>query len=120
MAEVLFEMLNMENVIQEATRQTPTSTSLIDLIVITKKDLVSATGVFPLEISDHNLIYTTIRLGNKRPPPIMVKTRDYKRMDIRSFIDDIESAPFDIASIIYGPGNTFLTTYVTSTPHGRK
>ena len=79
----IFEMFNMENVIQEATRQTITSSSLIDLIVTTRKDLVSATGVFPLGISDHNLIYATIRLKNKRPPPIIVKTRDYKRMDTR-------------------------------------
>ena len=59
-------MFNMENVIQEATRQTITSSSLIDLIVTTRKDLVSATGVFPLGISDHNLIYATIRLKNKK------------------------------------------------------
>ena len=52
----IFEMFNMENVIQEATRQTIASSSLIDLIVTTRKDLVSATGVFPLGISDHNLI----------------------------------------------------------------
>ena len=56
----------MENVIQEATRQTIASSSLIDLIVTTRKDLVSATGVFPLGISDHNLIYATIRLKNKK------------------------------------------------------
>ncbi|CAH3032008.1 unnamed protein product, partial [Pocillopora meandrina] len=99
----VFEMFNMENVIQEATRQTITSSSLIDLIVTTRKDLVSATGVFPLGISDHNLIYASIRLKNKRPPPIIVKTRDYKRMDIRSFRDDIESAPFHIASIFDDP-----------------
>ena len=99
----IFEMFNMENVIQEATRQTITSSSLIDLIVTTRKDLVSATGVFPLGISDHNLIYGTIRLKNKRPLPIIVKTRDYKRMDIRGFRDDIESAPFHIASIFNDP-----------------
>ena len=99
----IFEMFNMENVIQEATRQKITSSSLIDLIVTTRKDLVSATGVFPLGISDRNLIYATIRLKNKRPPPIIVKTRDYKRMDIRSSRDDIESAPFHIASIFDDP-----------------
>ena len=48
-------------------------------------------------------MYTTIRLKNKRAPPIIVKTRDYKRMDIRSLRDDIESAPFHIASINDAP-----------------
>ena len=42
-------------------------------------------------------------LRTKRPLPIIVKTRDYKRMDIRGFRDDIESAPFHIASIFNDP-----------------
>ena len=47
----IFEMFNMENVIKTATSRT-----LIDLIVTTRKDSVGITGVFPLGISDHNLI----------------------------------------------------------------
>ena len=107
----IFEMFNMENE-QEATRLTLTSSSLIDLIVTTRKDLVSTTGVFPLGISDHNLIYATIRLKNKRSPPIIVKTRDYKRMDIKSFRDDIESAPFHIASIFDPDDNLWAWQYL--------
>ena len=51
----------------------------------------------------NNLIYATIRLKNKRPPPIIDETRDYKRLDVRSFRDDIESALFHIASIFDTP-----------------
>lgn len=54
-------------------------------------------------ISDHNLIYATIRLNNKRPPPKIVKTGDYKRIDIESFKHNTEAAPFQIASIFDDP-----------------
>ena len=53
--------------IQEATRSTISSRTLLDLFVTTTKDLISSSGVFPLRLSDHDLIYATIRLKNKRP-----------------------------------------------------
>lgn len=65
----IFEMFNMENVIKTATRITLTSRTLIDLIVTTRKDSVGITGVFPLGISNHSLVYSTLRLKNKRPSP---------------------------------------------------
>lgn len=50
----IFDMFNMQNIVQKATRTTLTSRSLIDLIVTTRKDLVNFTDVFPLGVSDHN------------------------------------------------------------------
>lgn len=94
----------MHNVVQEPTRVTITSRTLIDQIVTTRKDLVSSTGIFPLSISDHNLIYATIRLKNKRPPKF-IKTRDYKRMDVDNFRHDIETAPLHIASTFDDPND---------------
>ena len=99
----IFNMFNMHNVIKEATRVTLTTTSLIDLIVTTKKELVRLTGVFPLGISDHNLIYATFRLKLKRPPPKTVKTRYFKRMNLDDFKQDIAATPFHIASIFDDP-----------------
>ena len=42
-----FEMFNMQNVITTDTRVTPTSSTLIDLIVTTRKDLIRGAGHFP-------------------------------------------------------------------------
>lgn len=99
----IFNAFNMQNVITEPTRTSATSSTLIDLIVTTRKDLVSSTGTFPLGISDHDLIYATLRLKNKRPPPKIIKIRDYKRMNIENFRRDIETAPFHIASTFEDP-----------------
>lgn len=99
----IFETFNMHNMIQEATRSTTSSRTLLDLFVTTTKDLISSSGVFPLGLSDHDLIYATIRLKHKRPPPKFIKTRNYKRMDVEKFKHDLECTPFHIASIFEDP-----------------
>ena len=99
----IFETFNMHNMIQEATRSTISSRTLLDLFVTTTKDLISSSGVFPLGLSDHDLIYATIRLKHKRPPPKFIKTRNYKRMDVEKFKYDLECTPFHIASIFEDP-----------------
>lgn len=63
--QCILDNVNMYNVINDPTRNTMEP---IDLIVTTRTDLVSATGVFPLGISEYDLIYATLRLKNKRPP----------------------------------------------------
>ena len=65
--QCIFNSVNMHNVITNPTRSTMESSTLIDLIVTTRIDLVSTMGVFPLGISDHDLIYATLRLKSKRP-----------------------------------------------------
>ena len=55
-----FELFNMQNVITADTRVTPTSNTLIDLIVTTYKDLVRNACSYPFGISDHNLIYAVV------------------------------------------------------------
>ena len=87
----------MHNVITNPTRNTMQSSTPIDLIVTTRIDLVSTTGAFPLGISDHDLIYATLRLKNKRPPSRVIKVRDFKKIDLERFKFDIEYAPFQLA-----------------------
>ena len=99
----IFETFNMHNMIQEATRSTISSRTVLDLIVTTTKDLISSSGVFSLGISDYDLMYATIRLKNKRPPPKFIKTRNFKKMDVEKFKHDFECTPFHIASIFEEP-----------------
>ena len=89
----------MWNIVSYNTRITPTSCTLLDLFLTTRRDLISESGVYPLEISHHNLVYVTMKLKNKRPPLKCIRMRDYKRLDQDKFQSDIESAPFHIGSI---------------------
>ena len=87
-----------------------------------KKRSHNTSGVFPLGISDHNLVYATLRLKSKRLPPKYVNTRNYKNLNLDSFREDIETAPFHIASVVKfcGCGCHCSLIFVMSTPHGKR
>ena len=93
----------MQDVVQDDTKLTLTSRTLIDLTVTTRKDLVSTTDVFPLGILYHNLIYAALSLKNKRPPPKDIKTR----LDEDKFRYDIQTAPFYISSVFDDEDDVF-------------
>lgn len=44
-----------------------------------------------------------MKLKNKRPPPKYIKTRDYRKLDIKKFQADVESVPFHIALVFEEP-----------------
>ena len=99
----IFKTFNMQNVVNANTRETLTTSTLLDLIVTTRTDLMGKCGVFRLGISDHNMVYATMNLKNKRPQPKYIKTRDYRKLDAQNFRQDIESVPFHIASVFEEP-----------------
>ena len=92
-------MFNMQNVIKEATRVTPSTETLIDVIATNKPKLVRTTGVLPLGITDHSLVYATLRLKRKRPPPTVITVRNFKQFNAENFKADMEQTPFYIASV---------------------
>jgi len=95
----LFDLFGMQNVINQPTRVTPTTKSLIDLIVTTKVNLIRQSGVTPLGISDHGLVYATLKLTNKRPPPKIIRVRNFKHFNVEAFKTDIEQTPFHVTTI---------------------
>ena len=74
----MFDLFSMQNVVNEATRVTPTTQPLIDLIVTTKVNLVGKSRALPLGLSDHCLTYATLKLKSKRSPPKIIRTRNFK------------------------------------------
>ena len=53
----LFEQFDLQNIVEEPTRVTLETKTLIDLIVTTKPVLFDIKGVLPVGISDHSLVY---------------------------------------------------------------
>ena len=95
----IFDVFNMQNVIKEATRITPSTETLIDVIATNKPELVRTTGVLPLGITDHSLVYATLRLIRKRPPPTVITVRNFKQFNTENFKAVMERTPFYIASV---------------------
>lgn len=52
-------MFNLKQIIDEPTRVTCTSKTLIDHVVVNSEEKISQSGVLPIGLSDHFLIYCT-------------------------------------------------------------
>ena len=73
----LFQLFDMQNIVNKPTRITPGSSTLIDFIVTTKPNLINRKGVVPLGLSDHCLICAALNLKLKRSPPNVINVRNY-------------------------------------------
>ena len=101
----LFQLFDMQNIVNKPTRITPGSSTLIDLIVTTKQNLINRKGVLPLGLSDHSLIYATLNLKLKRPPPNVINVTNYKQFQADQFRADIIAAPFQVAQVFEEKGD---------------
>jgi len=89
----LIDILNnyqLSQLINQPTRVTPTSKSLIDLFITNDKDKISSYGIYPLTISDHFLIYGIRKATLKKGEPKIITTRNLKNFSEEQFINDIQ------------------------------
>ena len=73
--------------VQEATRVTPTSSTLIDLIFTNMPGKHTATGVVNLSLSDHYLTYTSVSF--KCPKASVIRCRNLNSLNVDHFRYDI-------------------------------
>ena len=78
----------------QSTRVTKDTSTLIDLVITSKAELIKHTMTLELGISDHKLVNACLMTKIKRPPPKIVKARSYKHFDQSKFVKDIEEAPW--------------------------
>ena len=69
---------NMKQIITDYTRITETSKTKIDLIFVSKPELIISSGVHSLGLSDHSLTYAVRKCNRLKLPPKIVKSRCFK------------------------------------------
>ena len=79
------------------------SSSLTDVALTNKARSVLTLGVFDLGLSDHNLIYTVMRLPYPNFSPRTVVRRHFKHYDPGLFSADIATVPFRVTHIFDDP-----------------
>ena len=94
----VFNMFQLQQLINLPTRVTPTSKTIIDLFCTSNCDLYKESGVIQTAISDHYMIYA---IRNSRPIKAGHKIKNYrcfKEFNEHSFVNDLFQMPWsDIA-----------------------
>ena len=90
-----FDLLNtldiydLTQLITEPTKLTPISKSLIDLCITNYPEKVTCSGVLPLGISDHSLVYIIRKSAYPKTAGKIIKRRDFKHFNEANFLDNL-------------------------------
>ena len=92
----------LTQLIEDPTRTTDSTATLIDHIITNKPDIVGQSGVIPCGISDHDLTFMTrkVILPRLKILPRVVNARNHKKFDLKAFQLDIQHIRFDIIKTV--------------------
>ena len=95
--KTLLTKYELTQLINEPTRVTASSKTIIDHIITNRIQYVSDSGVLPCGMSDHDVIYMVkrLRMPKLKTKPKTLHVRNYKRFNITCFLEDIKQIPFD-------------------------
>ena len=85
----LYELYQFTQLIDEATRITPTTTSLIDHIVTNMPEKISDSGVIHTGISDHSLVFAIRKIYIVTKQENTLEIRNMKNFDEGKFIEEL-------------------------------
>lgn len=90
-----FESYNCSQIINEPTRVTNSSSTLLDPILISNLELIKSAGTIPVHhISDYSLVFLEMKIYS--PSTIKFSTfRSYKNFDHASFLSGLYTLPWD-------------------------
>ncbi len=98
--------------IDEPTRTTDTTDSLLDLIITDSPGFIDNVNTLPpLGDLDHNIIYGQIAFSTDKPKSIRRLVWNYNRADFLALNREFLAAPWDIAFTLYDNVNDILDHY---------
>ena len=92
------DTLNLVQLVNEPTRITEFTQTVIDLVMTTNTNLIDSCSVLTSSISDHSLIEVVMKLRKPRIKPTYITTRSYSSYDKKSFLQDLEYAPWHMVN----------------------
>ena len=87
---------DLTQLITEATRVTETSRTLIDVILVNNAHRFIESGVVPVALSDHYLVYCVLKTGKIKATPKTMEYRSYKNFDNNAFLEDLKCVPWHV------------------------
>lgn len=95
----LMDIYNLQSLIKSATRVGKTSETLLDIILTNNKNKMLLSGVVDVQISDHSLVYTVLRLCAPRLRSRKICVRSYKNFNQEMFLNDLSKIPFRVKEV---------------------
>ena len=90
---------DLEQVINTPTRICNQTRTVIDLVFVNNNHRIVESGVIHSAISDHSIVFCTMKSGVPKAPPKTIEYRSYRMYDKGSFIKDLEETNWDIIDI---------------------
>lgn len=108
-----FDAYGLTQIIDEATRITHNTQTLIDPICLTCPDLVTVHGTINADlISDHRLVYCSLNIPVNKRKQKFIQIRNFKNFNIDDFSTDLHNVAWD--NIIYNPNIDDKVEFLTS------
>ena len=88
----IYDLFTYKQLITEPPRVTPNSSSIIDHIATTSPKNIVKSGVFPISLSDHFMVYCVRKFeGGVLKDHKMIRTRRMKKFNKQMFLMDVAS-----------------------------
>ena len=87
----IYELYQLSQLINEPTRVTLTTSSLIDHVVTNTPEKISHSGVVHTGISDHSLIYAIRKIRHFQKNDDFVEIRNMKNFNEKNFVNELLS-----------------------------
>ena len=92
-----FDSYGFTQSINEPTRITNTSSSLLDPIFISNKEIVISSGTQNADhISDHKIVFCGLKVNIPKVKQKIVEFRDFNKFDYNLFLKDLDNVPLDL------------------------
>ena len=92
----LEEVYGRECLIKDPTRITPTSETLLDVILTNKPELFKTSGVLNPEMSDHHIVYGIMKEKVSQHERKVITFRSTRTLDVEKFNEDLSCAPWSV------------------------
>ncbi|PFX22993.1 Multidrug resistance-associated protein 4 [Stylophora pistillata] len=92
----LEEAFGLQCLTKKPTKITENSSTLLDVILTNQPQVFREGGVYNAEISDHHMVYASLKERAVQHKTGILKVRNYKNLDEEKFKEDLETAPWQL------------------------
>ena len=94
--KLLYELYQLSQLINEPTRITATSATLLDHFITSNPEKITNSGVIHTGISDHSLIFGIRKINfSEKKKNNIIEVRNMKRFNEQRFLQDLMNQPWE-------------------------